>query len=183
MHRRVFLTAMAAALGIGQAHGAESVIDDFSGQPETRWKFYTDAVMGGVSTGALEMIRGSRGGRARMTGEVSTAHQGGFLQMRRALGAAPDAATQGVWLEVRGNGAEYFVHLHTRQMVFPWQYYQARFESEGRWRRLRLPFAAFHPSGRMLRATPRPQDLISVALVAYGRDYSADVELRAIGFY
>ncbi|SOC19175.1 CIA30 family protein [Rhodobacter maris] len=186
MRRRMFLTALAAALGAGpaMAGGAgERVIDDFSGHPETRWRFYTDAVMGGVSTGALVMLRGAGGRRARMTGVVSTAHQGGFLQMRRDLDPAPPAGTVGVWIEVRGNGERYFVHLHTRQMLFPWQYYQAPFESHRDWRRIALPFSAFHPSGRMLRAVPRPQDLLSVALVAYGRDHTAEMEVRAIGFY
>lgn len=188
MRRRMFLCGALATLAAPAAMAEEGapapvVIEDFSGHPETRWKFYTDAVMGGVSTGELMMLRGPGAPRAHMTGHISTENHGGFIQMRLALPKRPPPGARGLWLEVRGNGETYFAHLHTRAMFLPWQYYQAGFTAPKSWRRIELPFSAFHPSGRMLRATPRPEDLISLAVVAFGHDYEADVEVRAIGFY
>jgi hypothetical protein len=35
----------------------------------------------------------------------------------------------------------------------------------------------------MLRATPNPQSLESVGIVAFGRDHEAKIEVREVGFY
>jgi hypothetical protein len=43
-----------------------------------------------------------------------------------------------------------------------------------------VPLADFRASGALLRDMPRPQDIRSVAVVAYGRDYRADVEVRSL---
>ena len=118
-----------------------------------------------------------------MTGNVSTENNGGFIQMRLELeDGAPEDAT-GVRLVVRGNGQRYFVHLRTNGTVLPWQYYQAGFDVTGRWTEIRLPFDAFKRSGRLLRSVPRPVSLTSVAVVAYGRDHAAEIDVREIGFY
>lgn len=44
--------AVQPALPEELAHGA-ALIEDFSTQPESRWRFFTDQVMGGVSTGGV----------------------------------------------------------------------------------------------------------------------------------
>ena len=38
-------------------------------------------------------------------------------------------------------------------------------------------------SGALLRATPRPDRLRSIAIVAFGRDHEAEVDVREIGYY
>lgn len=53
--------------------------------PETGWRFFTDAVMGGVSTGQMVLAQEAGQTHARMTGRVSTANRGGFIQMRLDL--------------------------------------------------------------------------------------------------
>jgi len=166
------------------ATAAEDImIETFEMQPETRWRFFTDGVMGGVSSGQLTFLKGGDRTFARMTGTVSTANNGGFIQVRMDLPkSAPDEAT-GVRLVVRGNDQPYFVHLRTSGTFLPWQYYQAEFEVTGNWREVRLPFEAFMASGRLLRTVPRPGSLKSIAVVAYGRDHSAEVDVREIGFY
>ena len=35
----------------------------------------------------------------------------------------------------------------------------------------------------MLRETPKATSLKSVAVVAFGKDYDADIQVREIGFY
>lgn len=114
---------------------------------------------------------------------VSTRNNGGFIQMRMALKAPPPAAAKGVRIVVRGNGAPYFVHLRTRGTLLPWQYYQADFKTSPAWQEVRIPFSAFKPSSGLLRKTPRSRDIDSTAIVAFGRDYAAKVDLRYIGFY
>jgi hypothetical protein len=152
-------------------------------QPEGRWRFFTDTVMGGVSSGRVVFGEEDGQPQARMTGRVSTANRGGFIQMRMELDTPPPDGATGVRLVVRGNGERYFVHLRTSGTILPWQYYQAGFDTTGTWTEVRLPFTAFHPSGALLRAEPRPASVTSLAVVAFGRDHDADITLREAGFY
>ncbi|MEW9920186.1 CIA30 family protein [Marimonas sp. MJW-29] len=159
------------------------MIETFEDQPETRWRFFSDQVMGGVSTGKVTFL--SEGGLnfARMTGTVSTENRGGFIQMRLDLDAPPPDGATGVVLRVRGNDQRYFVHLRTAGTMLPWQYYQAGFDVTGAWTEVRLPFSAFSASGRLLRNTPKASSVKSVAVVAYGRDHAAGIDVAEIGFY
>ena len=134
----------------------EPLIEDFTMQPETRWRFFTDQVMGGVSTGGVTFAKENGQPFARMTGRVSTANQGGFIQMRLELATPPPEGTTGVRLIVRGNDQRYFVHLRTAGTLLPWQYYQAGFEVTESWSEVRLPLDAFEASGTMLRDVPQP---------------------------
>ncbi|MFN7224748.1 MAG: CIA30 family protein [Paracoccaceae bacterium] len=158
-------------------------IEDFAMQPETRWRFFTDQVMGGVSTGGVAFLQENAQPFARMTGRVSTANRGGFIQMRLDLTTPPPVGTTGVRLIVRGNSQRYFVHLRTGGTMLPWQYYQAGFEVVENWTEVRLPLDAFTASGALLRGVPRPGSLKSVAVVAYGRDHDARIDVQEVGFY
>ncbi|MBV2358719.1 CIA30 family protein [Thalassococcus sp. CAU 1522] len=150
------------------------MIDDFTGTAKP-WRFFTDQVMGGVSTGQARITDGA----LHLTGDVSTANNGGFVQARLEGLALPEDAT-GLTITARGDGQVYYIHLRTTGTRLPWQYYQAAFTAPRDWADITLPLAAFRPSGSLLRATPRAQDIRSVALVAYGRDHAADVRLSRI---
>ena len=102
--------------------------------------------------------------------------------MRLDLSAQTTGMT-GVRLISRGNDQRYFVHLRTSGMILPSQHYQAGFDVTGRWSEMRLPFDTFRPSGALLRATPRAERLRSIAIVAFGRDHEAEVDVREIGFF
>ncbi|NNK78169.1 MAG: NADH ubiquinone oxidoreductase [Litoreibacter sp.] len=159
------------------------VIENFELRPESRWRFFTDSVMGGVSSGQVDFRKDGNRTYAHMTGRVSTENNGGFIQMRMELpDGAPDGAN-GVRLIVRGNNQQYFVHLRTAGTRLPWQYYQAGFEVTQDWGEVRLPFDIFRRSGRLLRAIPSADSLKSVAIVAYGRDHYAEIDVREMGFY
>jgi hypothetical protein len=160
-----------------------ALIEDFKMQPETRWRFFTDQVMGGVSTGGVDFATEDGHAFARMTGRVSTANRGGFIQMRLDLATPPPEGTTGVRLIVRGNDQRYFVHLRTGGTLLPWQYYQAGFDVTESWTEVRLPLDAFEASGGLLRSVPRPGSLASIAVVAYGRDHDARIDVREVGFY
>ncbi len=148
-----------------------------------RWTYVGDTVMGGVSEGAARVeTRGSEP-VLRLTGQVSTANNGGFIQTRTKLDKAPPAGTSGVLLQARGNDQRYFVHLRTTGTSLPWQYYEAAFDVTSDWREFRLPLEAFKPSGNLLRDVPDADSIRSVGIVAFGRDHKADISVRLVGFY
>lgn len=177
------LVVLVALMAPPASLAEENMIENFELEPETRWRFFTDGVMGGVSNGQVAFIREDGKTHAHMTGRVSTENNGGFIQMRMDLpDGAPDGTT-GVRLVVRGNEQRYFVHLRTSGTILPWQYYQAGFDAARDWAEIRLPFDAFERSGRMLRAVPLAESLKSIAVVAYGRDHDAEIDVREVGFY
>lgn len=175
----LLITAAAATHGMA----AGMTIDDFGNGAAGRWRFFADTVMGGVSAGKVEFLVEKGVSFARMTGTVSTANNGGFIQFRTEVGGRVPEEARGVRLVVRGNGERYFVHLRTSAMLLPWQYYQAAFDTGPGWREVRLPFSAFKPSGRALAQTPEPAAIRSLGVVAYGRDHEALVDVREAGFY
>ena len=159
------------------------MIENFEIQPETRWRFFADTVMGGVSTGQVTFKTQDEKSYAQMTGRVSIANNGGFIQIRMDLPTSVPAGTQGIRLLVRGNDQSYFVHLRTNSTLLPWQYYQAEFAVTKNWTEIKLPFSAFEASGKILRKTPRAQNLKSLGIVAYGRDHIAEIDVHKVSFY
>ena len=157
-----------------------AMVEDFTMQPETRWRFFTDQVMGGVSTGSVAFAQENEQTFARMTGRVSTANNGGFIQMRLELTTPPPDSATGVRIVVRGNSQDYFVNLRTSGTLLPWQYYKAKFSVTENWSEVRLPMAAFTASGAFLRGVPRVSSLTSLAVVAYGRDHDALIDVQHI---
>lgn len=177
-------TAAMLVFGLASPVLAEGMmIEDFKVQPETRWRFFADTVMGGVSSGQVRFVTEDGRTHAQMTGRVSTENNGGFIQIQMDLADPPPEGTVGVRLIVRGNDQRYFVHLRTNGTLLPWQYYQAGFEVTRDWAEIRLPFTAFAASGALLRDVPRAGSLTSVGIVAYGRDHDAEIDVREVGFY
>ncbi len=52
----LFGAAMPPALADRSATGP-TLLEDFTMLPETRWRFFTDQVMGGVSTGSIGFVQ------------------------------------------------------------------------------------------------------------------------------
>lgn len=141
------------------------------------WRFFTDAVMGGLSSGGMTVE--AVGGRAALClrGQVRLDNNGGFVQMALELPGLPEAPEGGPWrgieLDVRGNGQRYGLHLRTSVMTAPWQAWRASFEAGPDWRTVRLPFEAFEPyrtGGTLDAATIR-----RIGVVAIGARFEADV--------
>lgn len=156
------------------------LIEDFDEGASTRWNYTSDRVMGGVSDGGAGL--GSEDGTsfAQLRGTVSTANNGGFIQIRQNLAEPlPNDAT-GISLRVRGNGETYYIHLRPEQSRRPWQFYQAAFETTGDWQEVSLPWADFKPQGG-LDAAFVPADIRSIGIVAYGADYEAALDVDWIG--
>ena len=147
------------------------------------WRFVTDGVMGGVSRGSLSFETSDDVDFARLTGDVSTANNGGFIQLRTRLPSGAGKDVSGVYLRARGNSQKYFIHLRTRGTMLPWQYYQAEFDVSEDWQIFRLPLTGFKPSGSWLGKSPSPRSIRSLGIVAYGRDHKAIIDVDEIGFY
>ncbi|MBV0913226.1 CIA30 family protein [Anianabacter salinae] len=145
------------------------------------WTYLADTVMGGVSQGQARMETDGPETFIRLTGTVSTANRGGFIQTRTDLPGGLPPETTALRIRLRGNGERYFIHLRTSGTRLPWQYYQAGFPTGPDWAEIDLPLSSFEPSGRLLRSSPQAESLRSIGLVAFGRDHRADVSLAALG--
>ncbi len=161
----------------------EIILENFESDPEQRWRYVSDQVMGGVSTG--QVVYSQQGGvsYAHMTGTVSTENNGGFIQLRRNVAKGTTAEVAGVTLRVRGQPQQYFVHLRTSGTVLPWQYYQASFDISERWQTIKLPLSDFKRSGNWLRSALKPSTIRSIGVVAFGRDHIANIQIAEVGFY
>jgi len=156
------------------------LIDDFSTPAESRWRFASDRVMGGISDGQAGLGVENGISFAQLRGTVSTANNGGFIQIRQDLASPLPTDASGIKLRMRGNGATYYIHLRPKASRRPWQYYQAAFESSESWQEVTLSWSAFQPQGG-LTARFSPEDILSLGIVAYGADYEANLDIDWIG--
>jgi hypothetical protein len=147
-------------------------------QATSSWRFITDGVMGGRSTGVAHELEESGMRCLRMTGQVSTANNGGFIQIRFDLSAPPAPGCRAVRLTVRGNEERYFLHLRTQDAARPWHFYRAGFETHREWRHVNLPFDSFTPADPSMVPTFRPEQITSVALAAFGREHPVAIDLQ-----
>lgn len=173
---------------MGQAV-TQALIDDFASAERAAngccWALVSDGVMGGLSQGRLSHAPLGDRLAFRMTGEVSLANNGGFLQM--AIDIRPDGAPfdargfEGLAVTVRGNGESHGVHLRTTDVVRPWQSYRAPLPTTADWTCCRIPFPAFAPHRIDL-----PLDIARlrrIGLVALGRPGPVDLAVADLRFY
>jgi len=165
------------------------LIDDFSGELSrlgTAWEGFTDQVMGGDSRLESGLVPGEKGLALRLSGQVSLKNNGGFIQMRLLLDPRkrPFNASgfTGIILRVRGREQGYAVHLRTPRTVFPWAYFGQPFAVSEQWTTVRLPFAGFRPQN-MSGGRLEPGRLLSLAIVAIGREFDAELFVQSVGFY
>ena len=180
------LAICAIAIGanaFADGDGGDIMFENFESNPEQRWRYVSDRVMGGVSTGKVIYAQQEDIHYAHMTGTVSTLNNGGFIQLRANIARGSTAQVAGITLRVRGKPQKYFVHLRTRGTVLPWQYYQAAFEISEQWQTVRLPLDQFAPSGDWLSRAIKPASIRSIGVVAFGRDHTADIKIAEVGFF
>ena len=159
-------------------------IDDATSSTGIPWRLLTDNVMGGVSAGKLAIAQIDNMRCLQMTGQVRLENNGGFVQA--AIDIPGDeysdiADYSGILIQVHGNGEEYNVHLRTTNLWLPWQAYRSSFKSAPAWQKLYLPFAEFkgYRTGKPLDVSK----LERIAVVAIGREFSAELCVAKIGFY
>ena len=160
-----------------------AMIEDFTHEPQKRWQFFTDQVMGGVSEGGARIVSDPKGSYVRMEGSVSTANNGGFIQLRTYLNGGPKNA-KGILLKVRGNGENYYIHMKTSETNSYREYYRAIFSTSNNWVEVKLPFSeAFKRSSSWISNNISAEKIRAIGLVAYGKDHNALLEVSYLSFY
>ena len=151
------------------------------------WQYVSDRVMGGVSDGKVSLEQEGEIYYARLTGNVSTKNNGGFIQLRAGVSfenSTKDGKNlQGVRLNVRGNGETYYIHIRTNDTWYPSDYYSATFKADSDWKMIDLPFENFQRRRGSNEKTLDAKNITSFAIVAYGRDFTSDVSASTIEFY
>ncbi len=156
---------------------AEIVFKDNFQNPE-KWKYISDNVMGGISTGEVHY----QNNIATLTGNVSTENNGGFIQIRMNLNKINLDKAKSIKLIAKGNKQKYFIHLRTTGTFLPWQYYQAEFIVGENFKEFILPIKDFKKSGSLMVKKVNPKKITSIGLVAYGRDHEVKLTIKEIEF-
>ena len=146
------------------------------------WIFFSDQVMGGKSQGKVEFLSNETVNFVRLRGDVTTANNGGFLQIRTTVSNL-EKELEGLTLKVRGNGQRYYVFIRTSGTIMPWQYYKADFPSGKNWAEVKLKFKDFDRSSSWLAKIIRPDSIKSVGIVAFGRDHNALIDVADLQFF
>lgn len=150
------------------------------------WQYVSDRVMGGVSDGQVNLEQDGEMYYARLTGKVSTRNNGGFIQLRSGvsfINSEKDGKNlQGVRLNVRGNGETYEIHITTNDRTYRGDYYSATFKANSDWKMIDLPFNKFKRK-RSNNTKLDAQNITRLGIVAYGREYVADISVSTIEFY
>ena len=150
------------------------------------WQYISDRTMGGVSNGQVTLEQDGEVSFAKLTGNVSTRNNGGFIQLRSRISFANSEkggkALQGVRLNVRGNGEIYHIFIRTNDTRSYSDYYSASFQANPTWQVIDLPFSAFERK-RVRNSTLYAKNIRTFAIVAYGRDFTSDISVSRIDFY
>jgi len=146
------------------------------------WEYISDQVMGGVSSGSLESKLDDNGEYLKLKGNVSTKNNGGFIQFRSSFEIKNDDY-RGIRLKVRGIPSDYFVHIRTKFLFLPWQYYSGKFSVESEWTEIEILFTNFKKSNFYQPSGFTASEIDSIGFVAFGKDFEAELDvLEAIIF-
>ena len=195
MSIRYFSFLLLTLISINFSMAENMIIDDMknqSGIPDeefceggnAKWCFVTDKVMGGISEGSLDFKKDNEIYFYRMTGQLSLENNGGFIQFRTKIDNHPkEKSYKGVRLRVRGNNNEYTVHIRTKYLLLPWQYYESAFQATDQWTTIELPFSSFKKSNFYQPSSVSSQDIKTIGIVAIGREFEAQIDLASIELY
>lgn len=155
------------------------VIDNLD-DVRANWNAISDQVMGGISVVNFYELKENDKKFYRLEGNVSTENNGGFIQSRVDININTEDY-EGILINVRGNNNEYYVHLRAPRML-PWNYYYETFYATKNWQTIDLPLSGFKYSRN--NSIGINTDIIrSIGLVAYGKDFSAELDIASIELY
>ena len=179
MYKKIFFTIIVLFMSFNS--NSEIVFTDkFTSKRD--WKIITDQVMGGISQGKFYYKKIDNDYAIVLTGSVSTKNNGGFIQIRRKLNNIKLNQVKNLIVQAKGNNEKYFVHLRTTYTILPWQYYQSSFLVENNFKNFVLPIKNFKRSGYLLPKEINPNNIKSVAIVAFGKNYKAELIVKEISF-
>ena len=144
------------------------------------WDCFSDKVMGGVSEGSASVVSQEDRNFFRLEGDVSTENNGGFIQCRANVNLKTKGLN-GIRIKVKGNGDEYYVHLRVPR-ILPWNYYSAKFYASEEWQTIDLPLSSFEYSRNPSKKF-KSSKISTIGIVAYGKDFYAEVDLAQLEIY
>ena len=166
----------------------DMILYDFGNQEKLNdnqsWKFFTDGVMGGLSQGTVKKdnIKGIQ--CIRMSGDVTTENNGGFIQIRLDLDPKNEINKyEGLYIKIYGNNRKYYLHIRTGLTLAPWQYYSHSFIANNQWNTVKTPLKDFKKSNFYQPKRFDNQKIKTIGLVAGFDNYEADICLAEIGSY
>ena len=140
-----------------------------------KWEYISDRVMGGISEGKAEIID-SQNLFLRLSGNVSTKNNGGFIQVRSTKEISSNNFS-GIKLKVRGNPSSYYIHVRTNSLLLPWQYYSGEFSVDNNWSDVKIYFKDFKKSNFYQSSTFSSSEIKSIGFVAFGKDFEAKLDI------
>ena len=81
----VFKFLIIALFEVSIRMASDKPFETFDPKKSRNWSFFTDGVMGGVSSGKAFFGKSGTDNFVRLEGKVSTANNGGFIQIRHSL--------------------------------------------------------------------------------------------------
>ena len=161
----------------------DNMFDNFDNKNTSKWEFISDNIMGGVSFGKIDFLSENKQHFLRMTGFVSLENNGGFIQVRRKVSRKKNAIKNGIKVIVRGNDMNYYIHLRTKFTLLPWQYYQTKINVTEDWEEANLKIKDFKRSGFLLPKFINAKNITSIAIVAFGKEHQARIDVKKVMFY
>ena len=177
---KVFLVFLITIFTYNNLYSENNLRDNFDNP--SSWRYIADDVMGGISSGKVEFINIEGKSNALLTGNVSTENNGGFIQIRRELKDINLSRADSVRIVARGNNEKYYIFLRTTGTILPWQYYSYEFNVKNEYTEFIMPIKDFKKSGMLLANQINPKKITSIGIVAYGRDYYAELYVKELEF-
>ena len=166
------------------------LVDDFTSDVSalgTAWEGFTDRVMGGKSDMRVGIEYEDGKPHLAMSGNVSLENNGGFIQARLLLAGKrrsfDASAFSGLRLNARGRGDDYYVFLRTTGNVLPWSFFMAKLPVSQEWGEVLIPWSSFVKGDFGSFFTLNTRKLVSIAVVAYKKEFSAKLDVRQISLY
>ena len=177
----VFISVILSSI----AFAKDDITIPFTEENARYWQYISDQTMGGISNGQAILDKDGDKIFARLMGNVSTANNGGFIQIRTTFSFIDlinsDKNLLGVRLNTKGNGETYHIFIRTSEDRSYRDFYSATFTANDNWEIVDLPFTKFKHrySNKLLDGN----DIRTFGIVAYGRDFFSDVSVSEIIFY
>ena len=149
------------------------------------WRGFSDRVMGGISNASLEQDAVAGKNCLRLSGNVTTESNGGFIQMALYFGRNYDELDasdySGIEMLLYGNNENYNVHVRTSDCGWHDESYRHTLFVPASWQRVRIPWQDFTANN-----IAKPLDASSlqrIALLGWMREFQADICLAEISLY
>ena len=132
-----------------------------------RWRTVLDGVMGGRSTGEIEV----KNGHVVFTGATSLENNGGFSSMRAAVPDGTFAGADAIRLVVKGDGRDYKLSVSGSRNMGAGGYWKTFPTTRNTWTEVVVPIADLDRQfmGQRMNGRIRPEDIKGVQFYIYDK--------------